>query len=106
MSSYIVLPGEPALAARTDHTAWQMPGLRGLAHGPLTGSLGRLPPSRVAEYPVDGPTRPAHPFGRGRRVLAELLRHPPGAAPAAELAHGRRDRLPDLPGAGLIGLLK
>ncbi|MGO9781562.1 MAG: hypothetical protein ACLPQY_17630, partial [Streptosporangiaceae bacterium] len=33
-------------------------------------------------------------------MLAELLRHPPGAAPAAELAHGRRGKLPDLPGAG------
>jgi hypothetical protein len=81
----------------------QIPGSRGAARGLLTGSLGWLPPSRVAEYPGDGLPRPAHPFGREFRVLAELLRHPPGAAPAAELVHGHGYSLPDLPGAGFIG---
>ncbi|MGE5133735.1 MAG: hypothetical protein ACM32E_12595 [Gemmatimonadota bacterium] len=39
-------------------------------------------------------------------MLAELLRDPLRAAPAAELADGGGDGLPDLLGAGILGLLQ
>jgi hypothetical protein len=49
---------------------------------------------------------PAHPGGRGLGMVAELLRHPFGAAGVIERADGCCDGLPDLADAWLIGTLE
>src|SRR5262249_13070813 len=54
--------------------------------------------ARTAVRLVDHSAGPAHPRHRSLRVIAELLRGPPGGATATELAQGARDRLPDLRG--------
>src|SRR5215469_8621548 len=48
---------------------------------------------------------PAHPLGGRLGVVAELLRHPDGTAPGAELPHGAGDRFGDHVGHHAAGLL-
>jgi len=55
---------------------------------------------------ADHPASPAHAGDRGLRVIAELLRHPLSAPPAAVGTQGRRDGRPDLTRAGFIGTLQ
>src|SRR5947207_2000705 len=63
-------------------------------------------PGAVAERALDHPVRPLHARDRGVRMVAELLRHPGRAAATAEVPDGAPDRLPDLAGRGLVGLLQ
>ena len=49
---------------------------------------------------------PAHPHDRSLRVIAELLRYPFGAAPAAVCTDSRGDSLPRLTGARPVGALQ
>jgi len=74
--------------------------------GPHPDRFGALGRCRLAERPVGQGTGPAHPRRCGLGMIAELLRHPLGAAEAAQRADGGGDRLPDLSGAGLIGTLQ
>jgi hypothetical protein len=58
--------------------------------------------ARPTEHLGDGPASPAHPRGRDLRVLAKLVRDPPGTPPDTEPANRRRNGLLDLPGAGFV----
>src|SRR5712691_5269242 len=61
---------------------------------------------RMAGHLVGHGAGPAHPGGRGLGMVAELLRHPCGAAGVVERADGCGDGLPDLADAWVIGTLQ
>ena len=63
-------------------------------------------PRRRARHRADYRTSPVHPRDRGLGVIAELLRDPLGAPPAAVDPDGRGDGLPDLARVRLIGALQ
>jgi NAD+ kinase len=85
-----------------------------LTWGPrLAGQPGQRPPRRPpvhqpAPVAACGGSRagPAHPGGRGLRVIAVLLGDPGRAAHIAERADRRGDRLLHLPGGWFIGALQ
>jgi hypothetical protein len=79
----------------------------GACRGMVSGrsGAGRWRPG-PAERLVDHLPRPTHPHDRDLGVVAELLSHPLGAAPATEPANSCGDRLPYLPDAGLVGPLQ
>src|SRR5580693_8275341 len=60
----------------------------------------------MSDHLVGHGAGPAHPGGCGLRMVAELLRHPFGAAGVIERADGRCDGLPDLADAWIIGTLQ
>src|SRR5262249_41771630 len=59
-----------------------------------------------AESLADHDASPAHPLGGRLWVITKLLRHPLGAAGAAERADGSGDSLPDLTGTWFLGALQ
>ena len=73
------------------------------ARGRLGGPPSRGPRrARPAERLGDGLASPAHPRGRDLRMLAKLVRDPPGTPPDAEPADRCPNGLLDLPGAGFV----
>ena len=87
-----------------------------IAESPAAGFLPKaeLSAAAVAPDPRGGLTvqgshrgaRPAHPDGRGLRVVAEFLRDPSGASRGAVPVEGRGDGPPDLAGAQHIAALQ